>query len=353
MPSPLPRRVIRLLGPLLALLLLLGLGLGAAPGCSSGSSLRGELDRQSRGDQDLLALLPPDLDAAIDVDLAGLRKLEGADALLEIFKPGPEAGTLPLLQTLTDEPLRELEALCVGLSAVDLDRPEVIAVARGPLVAERIRLGVRRFGAAREVEYHGVPVIETDEHAAALLSPRAAAVGSRLSVRRVIDIFRNVDVGARQQEALVAALARAPRAKTGRPAILFASLLPPAMRKRAGTAGLGELLTGASFLSGAVAVGDGMDLIAVLGYEKLAEAQTAAAWLREQATVLARRPALLFLGAQRLVEPLEVVAAKAGGPRKVPEVHIGYRLPGTELQALLRRMETLRALIDKVQQPAE
>jgi hypothetical protein len=324
--------------------------LPGAAGCASAPTLRAELDRQSRGDRDLLALLPPDLDAALDLDVAGLQKLEGADALLELFKPDPirpgsEPGALPLLQTLVDEPLRELEALCAGVSGIDLDQPEIVVVARGPLQRARVREGVRRSGEVREVEYHGIQVIETPERAAALLTSRTAAVGSRLAVRRVIDIFRSVDEGARQQPALQAALSRAPRARTGRPALLFGSLLPAAMRKRAARTGLGEPLTGATFLSGALAVGDGMDLGVVLGYTRLDEAQRAAGWLRDQAAALAQRPALRFLGAARLIEPLQVLAAAAGGPRKVPEVHLAYRLPGDELQALLKRIDALRALL--------
>ncbi|MFO0574515.1 MAG: hypothetical protein U1A78_10980 [Polyangia bacterium] len=325
----------------------------AAAGCASSPTLRAQLDRQSRGDRDLLALLPPDLDAALDLDVVGLQKLESADAVLELLKPGPsgsgelrsEAGALPLLQTLVDEPLRELEALCAGVSGIDLDQPEIVVVARGPLQVARVREGVRRSGEVREVEYHGIPVIEAPERAAALLTSRTAAVGSRLAVRRVIDIFRSVDEGAREQAALQAALGRAPRARTGRPALLFASLLPAAMRKRAARTGLSEPLAGATFLSGALAVGDGVDLGVVLGYGRLDEAQRAAGWLRDQAAALAQRPALRFLGAARLVEPLQVIAAAAGGPRKVPEVHLAYRLPGDELQALLKRIDALRALL--------
>lgn len=325
-----------------------------AAGCASTPTLRAALDRQSRGDRDLLALLPPDLDAALDLDVVGLQRLEGADAVLELLKPEPagagtaprsEAGTLPLLQTLVDEPLRELEALCAGVSGIDLDQPELVVVARGPLQVARVREGVRRSGAVREVEYHGITVIEAPERAAALLTSRTAAVGSRLAVRRVIDIFRSVDEGAREQAALQAALGRAPRARTGRPALLFASLLPAAMRKRAARTGLSEPLAGATFLSGALAVGDGVDLGVVLGYGRLDEAQRAAGWLRDQAAALAQRPALRFLGAAHLFEPLQVIAAAAGGPRKVPEVHLGYRLPGDELQALLKRIDALRALL--------
>ena len=323
--------------------------LAVAAGCASPPTLRATLDRQSRGDRDLLALLPPDLDAALDLDVAGLQKLESADAVLELLKPGPtrsgEPGALPLLQTLVDEPLRELEALCAGVSGIDLDQPEIVVVARGPLQVARVREGVRRSGEVREVEYHGVPVIEAPERAAALLTSRTAAVGSRLAVRRIIDIFRSVDDGAREQAALQAALGRAPRARTGRPALLFASLLPAAMRKRAARTGLSEPLAGATFLSGALAVGDGVDVGIVLGYGRLDEAQRAAGWLRDQAAALAQRPALRFLGAAHLFEPLQVIAAAAGGPRKVPEVHLAYRLPGDELQALLKRIDALRALL--------
>ncbi|HRI54070.1 MAG TPA: hypothetical protein PLW65_28215, partial [Pseudomonadota bacterium] len=243
-------------------LLTLTLTLG---GCTT-KNLRADLDRSSLGDEDLVALLPRGLDAVLDVDVAGLRRLSVAPTLLG-YLPGH---LLAHLEKVVDLPLRNLDALAVGLRSVGTSERDVVVLLRGHLERERMLRGLRALGEMREVEYHGVPLIETAGDgtrvepgsgglAAALLTPHTAVLAGRFAVRQVIDIYRGVDEGARQQGDLMAALRKAPRAKVGRPAVLLGALMTPPLRERLRASDLPELGADAQYIAAAIAVGDGID----------------------------------------------------------------------------------------------
>src|SRR5688572_8635965 len=99
-----------------------------ATGCGH-STVKAELERGSRGDSDLVALLPRGLDAVIDVDVSGLQKLDTANALLGLVPDG----ALQRLQLVSERPLVDLDGLAVGLLGLGGDEPEVVFVARGLL----------------------------------------------------------------------------------------------------------------------------------------------------------------------------------------------------------------------------
>jgi hypothetical protein len=324
------------------------------------SSLRSDLDRHSLGDEDLVALLPGGLDAVLDVDVAGLRQLDSALTLLGYLPQSWQSH----LETLLDQPLRNLEAVAVGLRSLGTKEYDVIVVARGQLGRERIARGLRALhpeGEIREVEYHGVPLIETVTDpaqveqvpggiAAALLTPRTVVLASRFAVRQSIDIYRGADDGARQQTDLMGALRRAPRAKTGRPAVLLATLVTPPVRERLRTAGVPELGADAEFITAAIAVGDGIDLGLVAAYADLSVAKDVASRLLDRVQALRQRPALSFLGIERYLDAFVAVAAPPAPAkgRRAPELHLAYRLANVELKELLGRITKLQQLRDSL-----
>ena len=344
-----PRRV-----PLLLLTLAVGMLLGG--GCTS-KNLRADLDRGSLSDEDLVALLPRGLDAVLDVDVAGLRRLSTAPALLSYLP----AHLLAHLERVTDLPLRNLDALAVGLRSVGTKERDVIVLLRGHLERERMLRGLRAQGETREVEYHGVPLIETASNgaaddpdgktlAAALLTPHTAVLASRFAVRQVIDIYRGVDEGARQQGDLMAALRKAPRAKVGRPAVLLGALMTPPLRERLRASDLPELGADAQYIAAAIAVGDGIDLGVVASYDDMAAAKDVASRLLDRARALRQRPALMFIGIERYIEPLVAIAA-APAPAKgrhFPELHVAYRLSGDDLSELLSSIGKLQRLRERL-----
>lgn len=334
-------------------LVLLGL---FGPACTS-KNLRADLDRSSIGDEDLLALLPRGLDAVLDVDMAGLRRLDSAAELLSYLP----AQSLSHLEKVIDLPLRNLDGLAVGFRSAGTRERDVVVVVRGHLERERIARGLRALGETRAVEYHGVPLIEmegassagdaeSDGLAAALLTPRTAVLANRLAVRQVIDIYRGVDDGARQQGDLMAALGRAPRAKVGRPAVLMAALVTPPVRDRLRAADVSELGADAQYIAAAIAVGDGVDLGVVAAYRELSAAKDVATRLLDRAQELRHRPALTFIGIERYIQPLIAIAA-APAPQKgrhSPELHIAYRLSSDDLNELLSRIGKLQRLRDRL-----
>lgn len=346
------------------LLVCLAIGLSAGWGCGR-SNIKSSLDRLSRSDADLVALLPRGLDAVLDIDVSGptgLRQLASLDEVVGLLP----AGAMSALEQLCDHPTLQLEAVAVGLSGLGTIAPEIAIVVRGDLIKERIFAAVqRRAGQATAVEYHGVPLIEAapptsdattatspnlpafdpaHSAAAAMLTPRTVVFGSRLSTRQVVDIFRGEEEGARSHAELMNALARAPRARTGRPALLVASLMPSAMRDQLRSLGLPEFAENADFVSAALAVGDGLDLGVVVGYRSLPAATEAVRSLQQRTQELRRRPALVFIGLAHFLEPLQLVAAPRNARRNQPELHVAYRLPGDELTQLLSRMARLKQL---------
>src|SRR5207247_491707 len=107
------------------------------------------------------------------------------------------------------------------------------------------------------VEYHRKTLLEAEDHAdraLALLSERTVVVGSRVGVRQVVDCYHGEGETARHQAGLVAALKKAPRAREGRPALLFAILPPQALRARLSEAGWGDFGADATYVAAALAV---------------------------------------------------------------------------------------------------
>jgi hypothetical protein len=319
----------------------------ALAGCEHGTiNVKTELAHMSLGDDDLVALLPRGLDAVLDVDVAGLRRLANAADLLAML---PEQ-SLKHLQVVSDHPLQSLDALAVGLLGMGTGEADVVWIARGSpaeLRRERVFAALRRVEAttASEAEYHGLPIAETPTgKAAAMLSERTVAYGNRQTVRQVIDIFRADEEGARHQAELMRVLGKAPRAKEGRPAVLAALLLTPPLRERLRQFGLTELGSDADWLAAALAVGDGLDLGLVAGYHDLAVAKEAVNNLLGRAQALRLRPALMFLGVDRYLRSLVAVAVPPGNNRTTPELHLAYRLSGRELGELLDRLARLQHL---------
>jgi hypothetical protein len=327
-------------------LLLAGLaGLGTCLGaCGTTGVGKGPEGISARGDEDLIALLPIGLDAVLDVETATLRDPQGGGAVLALL---PERGQR-LLRALAPDPMRDLDALALGITGLGTEAVDVLVVARGRPSWDLLLAELRREAPDAEVlEYHQTPLWESPRRtgrAACRLGARTVVLGGRVAVRQVIDNYYGDGQSAAGQKALLAALARAPRAVSGRPAVRGAVLITPALRERLHGGEPFATFAEARFLAVSLAAGDGVgiDLGAVAGYPDLAQAQKAAQGLRERAEGLRRRPGLVALGLGRFIEPLVVVAALAAPLRKDPELHLAYRLPGDELRALLALVERLK-----------
>jgi hypothetical protein len=293
-------------------------------------------------DEDLLALLPAGLDAVLLIETPTLRALPTAGTLYAELPASARAA----LGQLAPDPLRDLDALAVGLVGLGTEQVEAILVGRGRIA--RLHLFQQVGAQAGLTEYHGVTLCEgRDGRAAALLSERTAVLGPRVAVRRVIDNFHGDSDGARGQPELAAALAHAPRAVKGQPAVRLALLPTPPLRERLRQADLADLFADADYVAASLASGDGIDLGVVAGYRHLDLARETARRMKERAADLGRRPAMRLLGLLPFLEPLIVVGALAR--QKDPELHIAYRLTNAELHDLLQRIENFRQLRDRIQ----
>lgn len=300
-------------------------------------------------DEDLVALLPAGAEAIFDLDLAGLRAAPLGQPLFAEL-PGSLRRSAALF---TAEPLRDLDALALGVTGLGTEQLEAVLVARGRIDAPGLR---ERFlvqePRAALVHYHGQELLEppapvaSGGQALGFVGAQAAVLGGRSAVRQVIDNQHGAGAGARSEPELLEALARAPRARVGRPALWFAVLPSAALRDRLRQADLAELGADATFLCGALAVADGVDVGLVAGFKELAVAKDVAQRLQERVAWLRRRPLLARLGLARHLQALVVQAAPPGGQRKVAEVHLAWRLDQADAAEVLTRLAELRRLLD-------
>lgn len=316
---------------------LLGLWLA---GCGP-RSIRADLDHHNLSDDDLLALLPQGQEAVIDVDVAALRAWPPMQTLLSLL---PER-MLAALSSLVANPLQDVDALCVGATGLGSGAIESTLLVSGRLPKDKLWQDLARREGSRQVSYHGMPLIEAGDRALVQLSERTWVLGSRLQVRQTIDIFRGVDPGLRKQTSLMNALAMAPSGKHGRPPIVAAVLLGSDLRRRAHEAGVLRVFDEAQSVALAVAVGDGFDIGVVVSYPFVQMAAESLSQVRAQAAELGSRPLVKLLHLDRFVSPLVSVAVPQSKKRPTPELHLAYRLPGDELDDLLRRLSELKKLL--------
>ncbi|MCS6911824.1 MAG: hypothetical protein RMK29_14905 [Myxococcales bacterium] len=304
-------------------------------GCA-GPDLR--LRRGTAPDEDLLALLPAGAEAVLDIQTETLRGVPGTDRLVAAF---PQA-----LGALAEDPLADLEDLAVSITGLGTEQVQAVLLARGRPSWIRLSAALRQGGTAvTEVDYHGTWVLEQPQgRAAAMITPRTAVLGSPMAVRQVIDNARHETDGVRGQRDLLAALARAPGAKQGRPAVRGALLPPPPLRQRLREADLGEFGADADFIALALAAGDGIDLGVVAGFRQLETARAVCQRIRERLDRLRQGPLVSLFRLQPYFDPIILVAALAGPDRRSPELHLAYRLPGEELAALVARIDRIREL---------
>ncbi len=279
--------------------------------------------------EDLLALLPGGADAVIDVDVAQLDGWPTARRLLALMPADGRAR----LATLGDDPLAQIAALAVGVYKAGTPEAETVALARGTLDWERL--------AARGTvgEYHGATVVDGAGDSIARITPTVLAFGSRAGVRRVCDVAHKDDDGFRTaavDKALREALAHAPTAKLGRPA-LMAALVPTQTLREKLRAEKWESASDLDWAALSFAVGDGFDVGIVAGARGPIEAATLAKTAKTRAGELKTQATVRLLGLVPFVEPFIVVA-------KESEVHVAYRLAERRVDQLLTRLEEMQGL---------
>jgi hypothetical protein len=318
----------------------LALGLVMA-GC--GGTLHGSALPERPVGEDLIALLPSGADGLVDVDVTQLGNWSDARRILGLLPPEGKAR----IAQLGADPLSDVEALALAIVKPGTPEAEATIVARGGLDFDKLRATISD---GNEVEYHGARIFEAagsgEGEAMARVTPTVLAFGSRVAVRRVLDVAHKEDEGLRTSAGdapLRAAIAHAPTAKLGRPAIMAALVLTPPLRdelRRQDWRSAAEL----DWIALSFAVGDGFDVGIVAGARSAADARDLADTLRLRKTTLASQKTVRLLGLGPYIEPFIVVAHES-------EVHMAYRLAEARVEALLTRLAEMQRVAQKVSQP--
>ncbi len=302
-------------------------------GCASGPSTRTPEVRPI--DEDQLALLPAGADAVVDVDMEQLHTWPPARRFFSLL-PADARGQL---EKMGVDPWVDLDGIVLALSQLGSGHPQTTMLLRGDLDADKM---AKALGATF-VDYRQVQIGESGapgpgdvgQRAIARLSPRMVVLGSPVDVRHVVDLVRGQGESVRTADRpLVAAFARSPSAKSGRPAVVAAAV-PSEVMKEALKA---DDLPGSEYewLTFVLAVGDGFDFEIIGKAKSLNEASSLAAGAKASLEKLRARPAVRLLGILPYLEDIVVADRNE-------EVRIIYRLAERRVNHLLSQLEELAA----------
>jgi hypothetical protein len=276
-------------------------------------------------DEDLIALVPAGADLLVDVDVEQLR---GWTPFERIRHALPDE---PWLHGRGVTSLVDVDQVVFAGARLGLPTAASLVLVRGDLDVEGA------WADAALADYRGVRVRERGDDAAARIAPRLYAFGPPADVRRAIDLARgdgeSVRV-ARGDGALMAAFARCPTAKSGRPALMAATALTDPLRERLQKEGLPGI--GLEWLALSFAVGDGFDVGAIVGARGEAEARALHQAATDGLARLRRSNTVRALGLRPFLEAVQLVG-------RDNEEHLAYRLPGARVELMVSRLEKLYA----------
>jgi hypothetical protein len=282
--------------------------------------------------EDLIALLPSGADVILDVDVEQLRTWDSGRRLFLLLPEDARAR----IARLGADPLSDVDQVVMAVAQAGTKESASTVVLRGDIDLSRAR---QALGLQPEGEYHGRALAESDDsgEAAAQLGPRLYAFGSKVDVRRVIDLALGGTESVRASridQSLRAALEHAPTAKVGRPALMAAVVGTDALKARLRAESMpSEFL----WLAVSLAVGDGFDVGAIAGFPGPAEANDLVRLAKRELEGLSARPLVRALGLQPFIDPVQLVS-------KEGEVHLAYRLGEERVERLVSRFEAFAKL---------
>jgi hypothetical protein len=311
--------------------LVIGALVAIAAGCGAGQGgARGSYTRPLG--EDPLALMPSGAELVLDVDIEQLRRWPATDRLLKALPEDAQAR----LRRLGFDPLAELEALYVTVAQVGTPEASATFLLKGELDLAKVRGAAGPAGQITSVLYRDVALHEGPDGAVARLTPHLVIIGSRVDVRRAIDLVQQQGDSIRSADkSLMAAFARAPTAKVGRPALMLGVIPSEPLKERLRK----ENLPGAELLwvSMSLAVGDGFDIGGVAGLKGPVEASTLVASAKTTVQQFAAKTAVRLLGLRPFIDPLTLKAREA-------TVYLGYRVTAPLVEQMLGKLESLHAM---------
>jgi len=278
--------------------------------------------------EDPVALLPSGADVIIDVDVDQLRGWAATKRFLGLLPPAARQR----IDALGFDPLDDVDA--VWAAVYDLGRPTQRTLLLLKTEIELDRLGKDLGGEPQTIDHRGSKLLEGTDRSVARVTGKILALGPRAEVRRALDLARGDGESARGEKMLMAAWGRCPTAKVGRPAVLMAVAVREMVKEELRRQDLPGVDTEWFALS--FAVGDGFDVGAVAAARGPAEAKLMVQTGQRRKEDFSRTRAAKLLGLRTYLDPLLLVA-------RDNEVHLVYRLPGTTVDRMLSRLESLMA----------
>lgn len=280
--------------------------------------------------EDLIAIVPTGAEVIVDVDLSQLRVWEPMDKILALLPPAAQAR----LQRLGDHWMNEIDGLVVASWRGDRGA-ETILVMRGDLddakLAALIEPGADGAPPPKG-QLYGRLLYETDKESVLRLAPRVSVTGTPVDIRRVADCVRGDLPSVRDAPAdklMRQAIAAAPTAKVGRPAVIGGAVGGPLLQDRLKAAGVVERAPQWAAL--AVAAGDGIDAVLVLGMATASDATGLRDQLDHSLRDLKTRPVVRILKLEELFDVAMRVNDKV--------LRLAYRVSGAQLSTFLLRMD--------------
>ncbi|MEO6952291.1 MAG: hypothetical protein ABI321_10795 [Polyangia bacterium] len=289
--------------------------------------------------EDLIAIVPTGAELVIDVDVQQLRSWEAMSRVIALLPPAAQAR----LAKLGEHWENEIDGLVLASWRGERGTDSVLLI-RGDL--DDAHLPALLEGTAKRTTMSGKTLYETATESVLRLAPRVIVVASPVDVRRVADVVKGdlPDIRVASADKLLrAALARAPTAKSGRPAVIGAAVGGPLLTERMRGAGLPEHPP--QWATFALAVGDGVDAVLGLGLATADDATGLRDNLEKALQDLRYRPVIRILH----LEDLFNLALKV----KDKELRIAYRVSSAQLEAFLTRMDAGKRALEhmKSQQP--
>lgn len=288
--------------------------------------------------EDLVALVPSGAELVVDVDVVQLRNWDATDRVLALLPPSAQAR----LEKLGKHWLNDIDA--AAFAAWRGERgSETLLIIRGDV--DDVHLAALLDAPATRRELGGRALVEAGGEAVLRLGPRLIVWSSPVEVRRVAEVVRGDLEGVRDARAdgpLRDALAKAPSAKRGRPAVIGAGLGGPFLNARLEAAGVSGRTP--AWLAFALAVGDGVDAVLVLGQHSVDDANGLRDELDRGLRDLKQRPLVRLFHLEGAFDLVFAVRDR--------ELRIAYRLPGFRLEAFLQRMEQGRRALETMKPPA-
>jgi hypothetical protein len=278
--------------------------------------------------EDPVALVPSGADAIIDVDVDQLRVWPDTKRFLSLLPPAAQQRLLGL----GFDPLEDVEALTAAI--YDLGRPNQRTLLLVKTQLELDRFGKDLGGDPQLVDHRGARLLEGTDRSVGRVTGKIVVLGPRAEVRRALDLARGDGESARSEKMLMAAWGRCPTAKVGRPAILMALTMRETVKEELRRQDLPGVDT--EWLALSFAVGDGFDVGAIAAVRGPGEAKQMVVTGLRRKEEFARTRAAKLLGLRTYLDPLVMVALEN-------EVHFVYRLPGTTVDRMLTRLESLMA----------